>query len=299
VPCSPSGTAPGPSAPLPRRRSSPAPRGPLAAVLWTGGKDCALALHESVERGLDVRLLATFVPTTGEFCAHPIALARLQAKAMGIEYRTLPVDRPYRCGYERQILRLREEGFETLVTGDIGRVGGRANWIRERARPAGLRVATPLWGRDRADVLSSLARRRISAIVSYVREPGLPPEWLGRRLDPAACDALVARGGAREFDACGEQGEYHSIVLDAPMFSRRVDVRCGPVVVHPGARHLSFARAKLVAKRGRRRRAVGRSQPTSIARNASAGPAHSNASGWMRCANSSTPSSVRGPGRET
>jgi diphthamide synthase (EF-2-diphthine--ammonia ligase) len=40
-----------------------------AAMLWTGGKDCSLALYEARRNGYDIRCLVTFAPLTPNFHA--------------------------------------------------------------------------------------------------------------------------------------------------------------------------------------------------------------------------------------
>ena len=45
-----------------------------AIVLWTGGKDCNLALYEAREAGLEIVALLTFVPPQVEFRAHPVSV---------------------------------------------------------------------------------------------------------------------------------------------------------------------------------------------------------------------------------
>ncbi len=124
-----------------------------AAVLWTGGKDSTLALHLALEAGYEVRYLVTFGPPRARFRAHPLEVMRLQAEALGLEHRTVPIRRPYRASYRRALSALKEEGITTLITGDIDRIGDAPNWVRDRAAPIGLRVFNPLWERSRMGIL--------------------------------------------------------------------------------------------------------------------------------------------------
>src|SRR6187399_1608364 len=70
-----------------------------SAVLWTGGKDSALALHRSA--GLGVTELVTFVPPDAHFQAHDLELMAWQARALGLPHRRVVVGLPYQEGYER------------------------------------------------------------------------------------------------------------------------------------------------------------------------------------------------------
>lgn len=195
-------------------------------MLWTGGKDSAMALHETVRDGLRVRCLATFAPLQPDFKAHPLAVMALQAAALGLPHRVLPVAAPFEQGYEAALCRLRDElGIDGVVSGDIDAVDGQPNWIAERCRPLGLAVHAPLWGRDRRVLLRQLRERGFRAILSCIDTRRLDGNLLGRELDEALTAELIDAEAGCGVDPCGEQGEYHSLVLDGPGFAHGIDIR--------------------------------------------------------------------------
>lgn len=55
------------------------------------------------------------------------------------------------------------------------------------------------------------------------RERYLEASWLGLELSLPAMRELQARG----VDACGENGEYHTLVIDSPVFSSPLPVLQG------------------------------------------------------------------------
>lgn len=189
-------------------------------MLWTGGKDSCLALHEAAAAGCQVVGLVTFAPPRARFLAHPLRAMRLQAQALGLAHEVLEIDAPYDRGYEAAIRGLARRGIETVVTGDIAEVDGRPNWVRARSAGSGLRVWTPLWGRGRRALLERLLRLGVRAVFSLVRAPAFDASWVGRELDRRALRELRRRG----VDLCGENGEYHTLVLDAPLFTRAIEL---------------------------------------------------------------------------
>lgn len=195
-----------------------------AAVLWTGGKDCSLALHEARRAGLAVRGLVTFTPREPKFLAHPLPVLLTQARALDLPHRCCVIEEPFRESYERALRRLRDEGLRVLVTGDIAEVAGHPNWVRECAEPLGLRVSTPLWGQPREELLGRLLAQRYRVVISCVDTRRLPATWVGRALDAAAVAELHALQASHGVDPCGENGEYHSLVTDAPGFRKAVDL---------------------------------------------------------------------------
>lgn len=198
---------------------------PRAAVLWTGGKDSVLALYEARLSGLPIVNLVTFIPDGADFLAHPLFMMEAQAKALNLPHRTLTISEPFQENYEKAIASIRVNyGVETLVTGDISQVDGFPNWIRERSRPSGMKVFTPLWEKDRKTILNRLLSLHFKVIFSGVRKPWLTEDWLGREITESSLEQLKALGRETGLDLCGEQGEYHTLVLDGPGFYKRIKI---------------------------------------------------------------------------
>src|SRR5579875_2179050 len=113
-----------------------------AAVLWTGGKDSALALHAAAAHGCEARCLVTFAPPEPDFLAHPLPVMALQARSLGLPHRVLTVAKPFETGYEAALRTLRDEaGIECVVTGDIAAVDGRPTGSPSAAMPSACRRA--------------------------------------------------------------------------------------------------------------------------------------------------------------
>jgi uncharacterized protein (TIGR00290 family) len=197
-----------------------------AAILWTGGKDSAMALYEASQNNYHVRCLVTFVPPEPNFRAHPLGFIKMQAQALGLPHHVLPIHIPFEQSYEAGLRRLRDEmGVSCIVTGDIAEVAGYPNWIRERCRPVGLSVYTPLWGRDRNILLQQLLELGYKVRFSCVKTHWLTESWIGRELNNLAIDELRIIREQTGLDLCGEEGEYHTLVINGPQFIQGVDIR--------------------------------------------------------------------------
>lgn len=196
--------------------------GARVAVLWTGGKDCYLALRYAERCGADVRALVTLGPEDEtSFRAHPVARMREQARELGYPHRyvALPGGEAMESAYADAFRRLRAElGLHALATGDIDRVAGLPNWVGERCAEVGLAWWSPLWGRPRAELLALLVEDpRVEVEITWIADPRVPPAWLGGRLDRARADELLELAARHGLDACGENGEYHTMIrLSAP-----------------------------------------------------------------------------------
>ena len=196
-----------------------------AAVLWTGGKDSALALHLSLNL-YDIKSLICFVPADNrQFYAHPRQLMTLQAQKIGVPIEFMPISEPYKQSYRGQLEKIRDTGIEVLITGDISTVGGMPNWIDEVA--AGLvGVEKPLWELDRGAILDTLASNQFEVVCSLAYKKHFQTTITGRYLDLE----LISQLKQLPIDPCGEQGEYHTWVLDAPFFKAPVQLEGTRVV---------------------------------------------------------------------
>ena len=209
-----------------------------AAVLWTGGKDSALAFQVSLNL-YDIRRLVCFVPADGrQFYAHPTELMELQARKIGVPIEFVPISEPYKQSYRQQIETIRDTGIEVLITGDISTVGGLPNWIEEVA--AGLvKVHKPLWELDRHTILDTLISNKFRVICSLAYKKHFQQTIAGRYFDAE----LISELKQLPIDACGEQGEYHTWVLDAPFFKEPVQLEGTHVVEEAEYCYLTCERA--------------------------------------------------------
>lgn len=210
-----------------------------SAVLWTGGKDSALALHRSAALG--VRELVTFVPPNAHFQAHNLDLMTCQARALGLPHRRIEIGFPYRRGYEDALAELRASGIERVVTGDIAPVDGQPNFISSCAEQVGLAVALPLWGVDRRAHLRQILELGFDVVLTFVNEPWLDRTWVGRHLDAQALLELDQLSLENGLDPAGENGEYHSMVVGGPGFRWSLEVE-GETLSAPPRHRLEITR---------------------------------------------------------
>jgi len=197
------------------------------AVSWTGGKDSSLALYEAERLGCRICCLVTFAPPGKDSLAHhPPNFIKLQAEALGLPHYLIGVEDPFDRSYERAIASVKErQGIDTLVTGDIGEVSGHdPNWIVERGGHCGVDVLRPLWHWERDEVLEKILALNFRAVFSCVKRPWFNQDWLGLELSQATVERLNQLSENTGLDICGEEGEYHTMVVDAPRFRKRIQI---------------------------------------------------------------------------
>ena len=194
-----------------------------AVVSWTGGKDCNLALFEAKRMGYEIVGLVTFAMSKPRFKAHPIAIMEKQAEALGIPHVVIVISIPYKVSYENAIVELKRKfDINTIITGDIAEIDGNINWMKECATPGGVNVFLPLWHLNRQQILKKLLELRFKIIFSCVKEPWFSVDWLGKELTYDVVSELIKIHELNGLDICGEQGEYHTLVLDGPFYNNEI-----------------------------------------------------------------------------
>ncbi|MBN1189250.1 MAG: diphthine--ammonia ligase [Dehalococcoidales bacterium] len=196
-----------------------------AFISWSGGKDCCQAAYLAKKQGFDIRYLLNMVTNDGRrSCSHGLASEwiRFQSQAMGI-----PVLQKFTAGdnYESvftgSLVRLREEGITTGIFGDID-FNAHREWIERVCGNAGVKPVLPLWQCKHEQVARDFINAGFEAVVVATRSDLLGKEWLGRRFDEALLKDLA--GFNSSISVCGEAGEFHTLVLDGPLFIRRMNI---------------------------------------------------------------------------
>jgi diphthine-ammonia ligase len=210
------------------------------ALMWSGGKDSALALYRARRSGLDVARLVSFYDSATarvRFHATRVEMLEAQAKAIGIELKTIPTTWPEMDAHlNQQLATLHDEGFAGVVFGDIHLADVR-EWYEKRVRAAGLEHVEPIWGEPPRALLGEFVAAGGQAVVTCVELAKLDQSWLGRITDVSFAADIEKNG----VDACGENGEYHSFAFAGPVFEKPVSWAAGEV-----RREAGFAQLDLV-----------------------------------------------------
>lgn len=193
-----------------------------AAISWSAGKDSCLALLRAREQGLDVATFVTMCEPDGTSKSHalPEALVAAQVAAFGADW--LPVRVPaggYAQAFAAALAGLRASGHSHMVFGDIDLQAHR-DWLEPACARAGLVPVFPLWSAPRAALAQEIVRRGIRARLVCVDAGRLDASFCGADYDAA----LLARLPANVCP-CGEDGEFHTLVLDAPGMRAPLAVR--------------------------------------------------------------------------
>jgi len=204
------------------------PSKPRAAVSWSGGKDSCAAFERASQEFDVVAALTMIDEDQRRSRSHGIRveLLREQTTAIGISHVMRPCDwHSYEEEFAQGLRDLKAHDVSHVVFGDLMYVEHR-EWAERIAARAGLVAVEPIWGQPTLEVVQSFIRLGGRALIVTVNEKWLDASWLGTEISLKVLPKLIELG----VDPCGENGEYHTFVIDSPSFSHPVPVAPGEVV---------------------------------------------------------------------
>jgi uncharacterized protein (TIGR00290 family) len=207
-------------------------------VSWSTGKDSAWMLHalRQAHPGAVAGLFTTTNEAFDRVAMHAVRrdVLEAQAAAAGLPLHVVPL--PWPCSnaeYEQRMAaacaRFVADGVTHVAFGDLFLEDVR-RYREARLAGTGLTPLFPLWRTmPTADLARAMIAGGLRAHLTCV-----DPRVLDRRFIGRAFDAQLLADLPAGVDPCGEHGEFHSCVVDGPMFSRPVPVRVGEVVERDG-----------------------------------------------------------------
>ncbi|MDM5333765.1 diphthine--ammonia ligase [Ureibacillus composti] len=191
---------------------------------FSGGKDSTLALFKAMKVGEAVGLIAMMEEEGNRSRSHgmPPELLRAQASSIGVPISTAAASwEDYEKVFIGLLEKAKNQGAEVLVTGDLD-MPAHGCWHEKVTNYAGLKLAMPLWEMNhRTAVEEFIDLGFVTMMVTVNLSLGMREEDLGRTLTHEYVKELEARG----IDPCGEGGEFHTTVIDGPIFKHPIPVR--------------------------------------------------------------------------
>ncbi|WP_222565732.1 adenine nucleotide alpha hydrolase [Novilysobacter antarcticus] len=208
-------------------------------LAWSGGKDAAWTLHHL--RGRDdvevVGLLTTLNSDFQRVAMHGIRRDVLLAQAAATGLPLLESMIPHGSDnhvYETAFAATLSEasqrwpGIDTIAFGDLLLADVRA-WREALCARHGWNILTPLFGRDTTALAQEMLDGGLRTYLCCVDTQQLDARFAGRLFDAELLAELPA--GA---DPCGENGEFHTLVEDGPMFTGPLRLQRGETVLRDG-----------------------------------------------------------------
>lgn len=162
--------------------------------------------------------------------ALPLAIIEAQAKQLGVPSMIRGADW---SGYQARFLDAMKTcvkgGIPYGVFGDID-LADHLEWVRTMCEKVGMEAVHPLWMEPRRAILEEFIAVGFVAYVVVVNTKMMPKKFIGRKFTIELMDELEALG----IDSCGESGEFHTVVVDGPIFKEAIPLIFGEVIERDG-----------------------------------------------------------------
>jgi ABC transporter with metal-binding/Fe-S-binding domain ATP-binding protein len=209
------------------------------AALTSGGKDSILSIQKALDGGKDVEYIVTARPKNRDsYMFHSANLDAVAAiaKVAGMKYHEIPTH-----GRKEEELSDLEQGLASLdvegvIAGAVASVyqAGRVKAITDRL---GISLYTPLWHMDTEMLLREVAQRMDSLII-VTAASGLDEHFLGAHFDEELIQRLKQVAAVHRINLAGEGGEYETLTLNAPFYSRPITYTSSKIISLPDRHEL-------------------------------------------------------------
>ncbi len=201
------------------------------ALLMSSGKDSMYAMQVMKSRNYDICCLVSIIPENPDSYMYQKPVLKVisaQAKALNlplIKVKTKGEKETELLALKKGMALAKKKGAEGVITGATY-----SNYQRERiektAQMIGLQVYSPLWQINQISLLKNLVRFGFKVIIFKISAFPLTEKHLGRILDSSLISELQDIADKYPgFNPAGEGGEYESIVLDCPLFSKQLEIK--------------------------------------------------------------------------
>jgi diphthine-ammonia ligase len=190
---------------------------------WSGGKDSCYAMMKAIDQDFVPKVLLNMMNENGKISrSHglPLSILNQQAQKMQLPLEGVPAtwgDYEEKFISTLKMLKAKYD-LDAAVFGDID-LQAHKDWEDKVCEAASIKAILPLWQQDRITLVDEMIENGIETmIVSCNVQMG--ENYLGKILTKELALELAEKG----IDPCGENGEFHTLVLNCPIFFERINL---------------------------------------------------------------------------
>ena len=201
------------------------------ACLFSGGKDSTYSLYLAKQWGLSVDCLLTLIPHSVEsylFHSPNIWTTQLQSQALQIpiimkQINSISIDDE--CDKLDELINQANKDYKIdgIVHGGIAS-NYQKNKFNKICEKYDLKLISPLWQIDQYDYMNKLLKNNFVIQIISVSSMGLDVNSLGIILNHSTLQDLFKLSRKYGFNISFEGGEAETIVLDCPIFRKRLEI---------------------------------------------------------------------------
>ena len=198
------------------------------AILYSGGKDSTLSIEYALEKKWNIKYLISVKPNRTDcylFHFATVEQTKNMVDILGIKqvYAACSDADPQK---EAIIVKeiVEQHPVDSVILGGIGLQETQINSIRDALFPLGVDVFATHVGHDHVKLMKEMLIKGYDIIITEVAADGLGMKWLGERLTLDNLEDFVKTAEKYGFHPGGEGGSYNTLVVDGPIFSKRLEI---------------------------------------------------------------------------
>ena len=199
-------------------------------VLFSGGKDSTFAAYIAKKEGYELTcLISIFSSNPDSYMFHTPSISKVIKQAEVME---IPIIVKETKGEEEKELDDLEEAIkeavekfqiEGVITGAVESVYQDSR-VQKICSKLGIECFNPLWQKDQFELLNDLIENKFEVIITGVAAYPLDEDWLGRKIDRVFISNMEELNSKFKINPAGEGGEFESLVLNCPLFKRKLNI---------------------------------------------------------------------------
>ncbi|MDQ0351864.1 uncharacterized protein (TIGR00290 family) [Alkalibacillus filiformis] len=204
------------------------------AVSHSGGKDSMLALHRIMQR--DDVIVDCLITTVNEAYNRTSVhgnreeLLEMQSEALNLPLQKIylpesPSNEQYNEAMINALKEAEADGVTHIVYGDINLADVKA-FREQQLGGIDLEAIFPLWQEPTNELIEEFLQLGYQTLITTIDPSRVPDKFLGAYLDRETISELP-----NHVDVCGENGEFHTFVVDGPLFKESLPIKLGDDVV--------------------------------------------------------------------
>ena len=202
------------------------------ACLFSGGKDSTFSLYLAKKSGLSIQSLLTLIPHSEDsylFHYPNIWITKIQSQVLQIPIITRNINSSSIEEECKELDNLIEKAKNEFDINGIVHGGISSNFQKNKfnniCKKHRLKLISPLWQIDPYNYMNKLLTNNFIIQIIGVSAMGLEANWLGTIITPENLQTLILLSRKYGFNISFEGGEAETLVLDCPIFKKRLEIR--------------------------------------------------------------------------
>ncbi len=125
----------------------------------------------------------------------------------------------YEQEFKEAVFTLKNQDLKKMVFGDIY-LDEHKEWVERVCGELGVEPLEPLWAKPPEKIIQDFINFGFNAIVVSAKADIFEQNFVGRYID----EKFISELKQRKICPCGENGEFHTFVIDGPLFKTRIEI---------------------------------------------------------------------------